>query len=164
VGRVTLRLPAPVLRVGHRGRDAQILTHADDVVCSPFGGEGTGRSALPPGASAPLPVRGRRRAGSALTLHMTDLTVGRRRFGATFRYAARADLSWLGTFVEGFLRDATDLPRPGGPQRSDLAGDGPDRRLRALAYLCGYICTAIHTMPATPGRLPAPTLRSTIMH
>ena len=44
--------------------------------------------------------------GSALTLHVTDLATGQRRFIATLRYAARADLRGFAMFVEDFSRDA----------------------------------------------------------
>ncbi len=94
------------------GHDAQVLTHADDVVCSPFSGEGTGQKCelhYPWRAGSPYRFEVTEEAagaGSALTLHVTDLAAGRRRFVATLRYAARVDLSWLNTFVEDFSRAA----------------------------------------------------------
>lgn len=94
------------------GRAAQVVALGADVVCGPFGGEGTGQK-----CELNYPWRGGSTyrfevteedldGGSALTLHVTDLATGRRRFVATIRYAMRADLRGFAMFVEDFSRDA----------------------------------------------------------
>lgn len=94
------------------GHDTQVIEHADDVFCSSFGGEGTGQKCelhYPWRVGTPYRFEVTEHVssgGSALTLHVTDLAAGRRRFVATLRYATRADLSWLNTFVEDFRSHA----------------------------------------------------------
>ena len=90
------------------GGVAQVIKRADDVICSTFGGKGTGQKCE---LNYPWRIGSTYRfevteeddgGGSALTMHVTDLAVGRRRFVATLRSATRADLSWVGMFVEDF--------------------------------------------------------------
>ena len=94
------------------GHDARVIEHGRDVVCSPFGGEGTGQKCelhYPWRVGTPYRFELTEKVaagGSALTLHVTDLATGWRRFVATLRYATRVDLSWLNTFVEDFQNDA----------------------------------------------------------
>lgn len=101
-------------------------------------------------------------SGSALTLHVTDLATGRRRFVATLHYAARADLSWLGTFVEDFWSDATTClaqeVRSAAIRRAMALIDGSWRPLTR-----GYLHRHPHDA-ATPGHLPVTTLRSAVTH
>ena len=90
------------------GGDARVVETAADVVCTPFGGEGTGQKCE---LNYPWNVGATYRfevteedldGGSAITLHVTDLGTDERRFVGTLRYAARADLTFLNMFVEGF--------------------------------------------------------------
>ena len=94
------------------GRDAQVVERGDGVICTPFGGEGTGQKCE---LNYPWRVGATYRfevteedldGGSAMTLHVTDLGAGRRRFVGTLRYAARANLSGFAMFVEDFVHRA----------------------------------------------------------
>lgn len=88
--------------------DAELVDRASDVVCEPFGGEGTGvKCALgfpwEVGATYRFEITEEEMAGgSALTLHVIDVAAESRRFVGTIRYAARADLRWFAMFVEDF--------------------------------------------------------------
>ena len=90
------------------GGDAQIVEAAADVVCTPFGGEGTGQKCelnypWSVGATYRFEVTEENLdGGSAITLHVTDLATDERRFVGTLRYAARANFTWMNMFVEGF--------------------------------------------------------------
>ena len=94
------------------GGDAQVVERGDGVICIPFGGEGTGQKCE---LNYPWRVGATYRfevteedldGGSAMTLHVTDLAAGRRRFVGTLRYAARANLRNFAMFVEDFVHRA----------------------------------------------------------
>ena len=94
------------------GGDAQVVERGDGVMCRPFGGEGTGQACE---LNYPWRVGVTYRfevtvedlnGGSAMTLHVTDLAAGRRRFVGTLRYAARANLRSFAMFVEDFVHRA----------------------------------------------------------
>ena len=97
---------------GPDGGDAQVVEHGRDVICTPFGGEGTGQKCeleypWRVGATYRFAVTEENlNGGSAMTLHVTDMETGRRKFVGTLRYAARANLSWINWFVEDFERNA----------------------------------------------------------
>lgn len=95
-----------------QGIDAQLIARGNDVVCSPFGGEGTGQK-----CELNYPwfigdtyrfevteevVNGR----SEITLHVTDLSTDTRKFVGTIRYGLRANLFGFSMFVENFIRRA----------------------------------------------------------
>ena len=94
------------------GGDAQVVERGDGVICRPFGGEGTGQACE---LNYPWRVGATYRfevteedldGGSAMTLHVTDLAAGRRRFVGKLRYAARANLRSFAMFVEDFVHRA----------------------------------------------------------
>ncbi len=94
------------------GIDAQVVEVADGVRCDPFGGEGTGQKCR---MDYPWIVGNTYRfevtekelsGGSAMTLHVTDVGAGERRFIGTLRYGARAAMRSFAMFVEDFKRDA----------------------------------------------------------
>ena len=101
------------------GGAAQVIESGDDVVCENFGGEGTGRKCA---LNYPWRVGDTYRfevteaeldGGSAMTLHVTELATGDRRFVGTIRYAVRARLYYFGVFVEDFIGSApTCLAQP----------------------------------------------------
>ena len=87
---------------------AQVVQPGDGVICTPFGGEGTGRKCE---LEYPWSVGSTYRfevtetemeGGSAMTLHVTDLAAGTRRFVGTLRFARRARMTSFATFVEDF--------------------------------------------------------------
>ena len=91
------------------GGDAQVIALGDDVECTTFGGEGTGQACE---LNYPWIVGDTYRfevnetesnGGSAITLHVTDLGSGIRRFVGTIRYADRAEFNRFSMFVEDFL-------------------------------------------------------------
>ena len=94
------------------GGDAQVIERGEGVECRLFGGEGTGQACE---LNYPWSVGGtyrfelteeRLNGGSALSLHVTELATGERRFVGTLRYAAIADLRYVAMFVEDFWRQA----------------------------------------------------------
>ena len=88
--------------------DAELIDNASDVLCTPFGGEGTGincESHYPwkVGSTYRFEVTEEEMdGGSAITLYVTDLASGNRRFVGTIRFARRASFSQFGMFVEDF--------------------------------------------------------------
>ena len=87
---------------------AQVVKAGEGVLCTPFGGEGTGRKCE---LEYPWSVGTAYRfevteadmdGGSAMTLHVTDLAAGERRFVGTLRYARRARMTSFAMFVEDF--------------------------------------------------------------
>ncbi len=101
------------------GVDARLIRSGDGAVCSPFGGEGTGRKCelhypWRVGATYRFEVTEEELdGGSAMTLHVTDLATGERRFVGTLRYGARANTSAFAMFVEDFVGTAaTCLAQP----------------------------------------------------
>ena len=101
------------------GIDARVIQRGERVICSPFGGEGTGQKCE---LNYPWRVGDTYRfevteedlnGGSVMTLHVTDLASNRRTFVGALRYGRRADLSWMNMFVEGFTHTApTCLAQP----------------------------------------------------
>ena len=95
-----------------RRGDAQVVERGDGLVCRSFTGEGTGQACAlnypwRVGATYRFEVTERDlNGGSAMTLHVTDLTTGQRRFVGTLRYAIRANLGSFNMFVEDFRRQA----------------------------------------------------------
>ena len=92
---------------------AQVIESGQDVVCDSFGGEGTGRKCR---LDYPWRVGDTYRfevteaeldGGSAMTLHVTELATGDRRFVGTIRYAARARMSSYAVFVEDYIQQAS---------------------------------------------------------
>lgn len=92
--------------------NAVLIDKASDVVCRTFGGEGTG-------VACELDYRWtvtstyrfevteeEMNGGSAITLHVTDLAKGSRRFVGTLRFARRAQMRRFGMFVEDFVTRA----------------------------------------------------------
>ena len=92
--------------------NARVIEPGEGVECRRFGGEGTGQACelnypWSIGATYRFEVtEARSDGGSALTLHVTDLAIGERRFVGTLLYAAIADLHSIETFVEDFWQDA----------------------------------------------------------
>ena len=101
------------------GIDAQVIRRGEGVICSPFGGEGTGQKCelnyqWRVGDSYRFEVTEEDLdGGSLLTLHVTDLASNQRTFVGAIRYGRRANLSWMNMFVEDFVRTApTCLAQP----------------------------------------------------
>ena len=101
------------------GIDAQVIQRGQGVICTTFGNEGTGQNCelnypWRVGATYRFEVTEKElNGGSLLTLHVTDLAADRRRFIGALRYGRRANLTWMLTFVEDFLRRApTCLAQP----------------------------------------------------
>ena len=92
--------------------DAEFVASASDVVCTPFGGEGTGINCemhypWDVGSAYRFEVTEEEmNGGSAITLHVTDLAAGHRRFIGTLRFARRADFTGFAMFVEYFAVSA----------------------------------------------------------
>ena len=92
--------------------DAELIDNASDVLCTPFGGEGTGINCelhypWSVGSTYRFEVtEGELNGGSAITLHVTDLASGHRRFVGTLRFARRANFTSFGMFVEDFAVNA----------------------------------------------------------
>ena len=88
--------------------DAELIDNASDVLCTPFGGEGTGINCemhypWNVGSTYRFEVTEEEMdGGSAITLHVTDLAAGHRRFVGTIRFARRANFNSFGMFVEDF--------------------------------------------------------------
>ena len=88
--------------------DAELIANARDVLCTPFGGEGTGINCelhypWNVGSTYRFEVTEEEmNGGSAITLHVSDLAAGHRRFVGTIRFARRAKFTSLGMFVEDF--------------------------------------------------------------
>ena len=88
--------------------DAELIDNASDVLCTPFGGEGTGINCemhypWNVGSTYRFEVTEEEmNGGSAITLHVTDLASGHRRFVGTIRFARRANFTFFGMFVEDF--------------------------------------------------------------
>ncbi len=89
--------------------DAKLIDKASDVVCGPFGGEGTGvKCRLDYRWTVESTYRFEvteveMNGGSAITLHVTDLATESRRFVGTLRFARRAQMKRFGMFVEDFV-------------------------------------------------------------
>ena len=88
--------------------DAQAIELGEGVQCRTFGDEGTGQACE---LNYPWMVGNTYRfevtqapltGGSAFSLHVTDLSIGERRFVGTLRHAAMADLRTFAMFVEDF--------------------------------------------------------------
>ena len=92
-----------------RHGDAELIDNASDVVCTAFGGEGTGvKCALDYpwklGSTYRFEVTAEEmNGGSAITLHVTDLAAGSRRFVGTIRFARSARFLGFAMFVEDFV-------------------------------------------------------------
>ena len=88
--------------------DAELIDNASDVLCTPFGGEGTGINCemhypWAVGSTYRFEVTEEEmNGGSAITLHVTDLASGHRRLVGTIRFARRANFTSFGMFVEDF--------------------------------------------------------------
>ena len=88
--------------------DAELIDNASDVLCTPFGGEGTGINCemhypWSVGSTYRFEVTEEEMGGgSAITLHVTDLGSGHRRFVGAIRFARRANFNSFGMFVEDF--------------------------------------------------------------
>ncbi len=91
---------------------AELIEKASDVVCSPFGSEGTGVTCE---LNYPWRVGSAYRfeiteeemnGGSATTLHVTDLATESSRFVGTIRFARRSRLDGFAMFVEDFAQRA----------------------------------------------------------
>ena len=88
--------------------DAELVDTASDVVCSDFGGEGTGlkcRLNYPwkLGSTYRFEVTAQEmNGGTAMTLHVTDLAADTKRFVGTIRYARSAYFPHFQMFVEDF--------------------------------------------------------------
>ena len=89
------------------GIDARVIEPGPGVLCSPFGGEGTGRKCelnypWSVGATYRFEVTQEDRdGGSAMTLHVTDVATDERRFVGTL-FGGRADSRAFAMFVEDF--------------------------------------------------------------
>ncbi len=95
-----------------QGIDAQLIARGNDVVCSPFGGEGTGQKCE---LNYPWLVGDTYRFEvteevvndrSEITLHVTDLSTDTRKFVGKILYGLRANLFGFSMFVENFVRRA----------------------------------------------------------
>ena len=92
--------------------DAELIDNASDVLCTPFGSEGTGINCelhypWNVGSTYRFEVTEEEmNGGSAITLHVTDLASGHRRFVGTLRFARRANFTSFGMFVEDFAVSA----------------------------------------------------------
>lgn len=95
------------------GGDVRLIERGEGVICRTFGGEGTGQACE---LNYPWRVGSTYRfevteedlnGGSAMTLHVTDLSTGGRQFVGTLRYATRANLRSFAMFVEDFRRQAS---------------------------------------------------------
>ena len=91
------------------GGNAQVIEPGEGVQCGFFGGEGTGQACA---LEYPWSVGSTYRfevteeelnGGSAISLHVTELASGERKFIGTLRYATVADLRTFSFFVEDFL-------------------------------------------------------------
>ena len=87
---------------------AEIIEVGEGTICTSFGGEGTGRKCeleypWTVGSTYRFEMtEAGRDGGSAITVHVTDLAAGTRRFVATLRFARRSNLTSFGMFVEDF--------------------------------------------------------------
>ena len=87
---------------------AEVVERGEGVRCYTFGGEGTGQACnlnypWVVGSTYRFEVTERElNGGSAMTLHVTDLASGMRRFVGTLRFARRARMNGFGMFVEDF--------------------------------------------------------------
>lgn len=92
--------------------DAELIDRASDVVCGTFGNEGTGVKCRldyrwTVGSTYRFEITEEAmNGGSAITLHVTDLAKGSRRFVGTIRFARRARMRSFGMFVEDFVTRA----------------------------------------------------------
>lgn len=91
---------------------AELIAKASDVVCRTFGAEGTGVACE---LNYPWRVGSAYRfeiteeemnGGSAMTLHVTDLSTESSRFVGTIRFARRARMNGFAMFVEDFVQRA----------------------------------------------------------
>ncbi|MCY4574670.1 MAG: DUF3472 domain-containing protein [Gemmatimonadetes bacterium] len=93
---------------GHGG--AELIDKGSDVLCRTFGGEGTGVACelnYPwiVGATYRFEVTEEEmNGGSAMTLYVTDLAAGSRRYVGTIRFARRARMTSFAMFVEDFVQ------------------------------------------------------------
>ena len=92
--------------------DAELIDKASDVLCETFGNEGTGvvcelNYPWTVGSTYRFEVTEEEmHGGSAMTLHVTDLAAGSRRYVGTIRFARRAQMTSFSMFVEDFVRTA----------------------------------------------------------
>ena len=91
---------------------AEVIRRGQGVKCRTFGGEGTGQACE---LNYPWRVGSTYRfevteaelnGGSAMTLHVTDIAAGDRRFVGTLRFARRANLRSFAMFTEDFIQKA----------------------------------------------------------
>lgn len=94
------------------GRATRIIRHAEDAFCTSFDHQGSGKECH---LNYPWQVGNTYRfevteqemdGGSAMTVHVTNLETGDRRFVATMLYGARPDLTSFASFSEDFRRTA----------------------------------------------------------
>ena len=91
---------------------AEVIRRGQGVRCRTFGGEGTGQACelnypWKLGSTYRFEVtEAELNGGSALTLYVTDVAAGDRRFVGTLRYARRADLRSFAMFTEDFIQVA----------------------------------------------------------
>ena len=92
--------------------NAEVVQRGEGVACRTFGGEGTGQACE---LNYPWQVGSTYRfevteaemsGGSAMTLHVTDVATGSRRFVGTLRFARRANLRSFAMFTEDFVMRA----------------------------------------------------------
>ena len=94
------------------GRTTRIIRHAEDAFCTSFDHQGTGMEChlnypWQVGTGYRFEVTEQEMdGGSAMTVHVTNLVTGERRFVATMLYGARPDLTSFASFVEDFRRTA----------------------------------------------------------
>ena len=114
--------------------DAELIDNASDVLCTPFGGEGTGINCemhypWAVGSTYRFEVTEEEmKGGSAITLHVTDLASGHRRLVGTIRFARRGELHFLWDVRRRLHGQGAALSRPAGPQRGDPPPESLDRR------------------------------------
>ena len=97
---------------GRSGPDTRPIGRGQDVICTPFGHQGTGQQCeleypWQVGTTYRFEVTEEEVDGrTAMTLHITNVATGQRRFVGTLHYGIRANLSWFAMFVEDFLHPA----------------------------------------------------------
>ena len=131
--------------------NAELIDKASDVLCGTFGNEGTGVACA---LNYPWAVGSAYRfevteeemnGGSAMTLAVTDLAAGSKRFVGTIRFARRAEMTSFAAFVEDFRRTAQHC----------LAREVRSAAIRRPRALISGAWVALDEM--TRGHLPRPT-------
>ena len=94
------------------GRKTRIIRHGEGAFCTSFDHQGSGKEChlnypWQVGTAYRFEVTEQEMdGGSAMTVHVTNLVTGERRFVATLFYGARPDLTSFASFVEDFRRTA----------------------------------------------------------